>query len=1076
MIPIMCGAATLMGFNAYAFQDDDQGCYVAAVLDAEQGDQSNGQPVADNRSDTDVVLMAPDASNAPGGFYSLGIGGTITLQLAGAVTDLPGDDLMIYETSFSGDDCGASDDEFALVEVSQSGDSWVILAEEICRDASLDLDGTGLPFITQIRITDLTSNGDGWDLDGIMAINGCTPVDELDGCYGEEIISFTQGPDVNGGAVADNRSDETAALMEPDRSNAAGGFVSLGFGGSITIKMSGAVINGDGPDIKIWETTFNGDDCGSNAETASVELSDGISWVSAGDICKDGTIELDGIALPYVMYVRITDLGNSPNDGYDVDGVEALNGCGDIPFSDPEVCNNFDTFLVDNPIGNEEGNSGLYRVNFSGSNAELVLLSELEYRAHLAFDTDLNLIYAVHNDGTGFDTIDPFTGMSSGFTAFDENLGGTPTAVYNDGILYVGSSAQNKIVGYNLTTDMVFLVAEDIPVSGGDLLFNGGELYLATRSGNNLWRISGGVPMDPISIPQKVLGLALTDGGSILMANTDENAFNLLNADGTDSGDDISITLDGNPFTLRNGDLASGCNIPNNEESGECLNFDVFYADIPAGAGPSSLYKVNFAGGAADLALIREFDGNTNYHIAYNYDDNVIYAVNENGSGFETIDPLTGTSTFTSFPINTEKTTTAVYYEGILYVGSDQRDEIFSYELADGTLASIGSAPVKGGDLVIIDEQIFLASQNDGGNWYSFVGGTATQLQATPGNGLVNGAALLDDGSIMFSNKDENVFRVLNGGSVTDVPVFLNGEPFTLRWGDLATGCNLQNNEEQCSPELVNGGFEELAVGYSISGGWDYVPQEEIPGWSTTMGSGTIEIQESGAVNGNESNSGDLHFELNGDGLNNIYQEICSEPGTKIKISFAHKKRQSGGDDILNLYVSGMLDGIESTDAAPYMVLFDEGWVNQEFVYEVPAGQTSTFIYFKAMSGTSNTVGNLMDDVSVELTTDATTDFNDLNATLSTQQRTFNSITQIDMYPVPATDRLNVSVSTPTPTTLNYEVVSIMGQSFNRNTINTNSGQTKITADISNLAEGTYFFVMNMNGNTITKQFVKAGR
>ena len=63
----------------------------------------------------------------------------------------------------------------------------------------------------------------------------CNPTppdpDPEDGCYGVEAFDFRQGPTSSGGMVSEDRSDPEKSLGEPDRSNANGGFVSLGQGG-----------------------------------------------------------------------------------------------------------------------------------------------------------------------------------------------------------------------------------------------------------------------------------------------------------------------------------------------------------------------------------------------------------------------------------------------------------------------------------------------------------------------------------------------------------------------------------------------------------------------------------------------------------------------------------------------------------------------------------------------------------------------------------------------------------------------------------------------------------------------------
>jgi len=1113
--------------------------------------------------------------------------------------------------------------------------------------------------------------------------------EDSEGCFATEVIDYSPGEGNEN--VSDDRTNPIAALGEPDRSNAPGGFVSLGHGGSITLKLGGSVINNDGPDIMIWETTFSGDTCKSNSETAMVELSDGITWVEATDVCNDGMIELDGIPLASVNYIRITDLNTSPNDGYDVDGIEAIHGCNDFN-PEPGDCNNFDYFLADNPIGEADELGAIYSLSIMGSDGSLTLLTDIDYRAHIAYDTDLNRIYAVHNDGTGFDTIDPFTGVSFGFTPYGMDMGSTPTAVYKDGMLLVGSSNKNKIFSYDLSNGTTSVVANNIPVSGGDLFFNGGDLYLATRTGNKLWKIEAGVPMDAKSIPAKVLGAAITNSGNILLANSDSMALNVFNSDGTDSGNDIALTLNGEPFKLRNGDLASGCNIPNNEtpevcnnfdyfiadkqsgdeiiiyaaentgtevnltmittrdpqvsiaydeveniiygidpsgntvekidpvtgaslgvidvdpglgggvfsavykdgmlftssseqdrivaidlsdgsfteladdipiqggdlvfldnelfistktgdrllkrmgesfidvgtvpsevhgasatadgnialiaqnsnevqvvdreanpigsipiflngepftlqngdfaggcnladteddEEEECVNFDVFYADIPLGSGPGSIYKVNFTGGSADLDLIREFEGNANYHIAYNTDDNVIYAVNENGSGFETVDPIFGTSTFTAFPQSTQKTTTAVYNDGKLLVGSSRLDEIYEYDLTTGTLNMIANAPVRGGDLVIVDEQLFLASQNAGGNWYSISGGSATQLVATPGNGLVNGAAVLDDGSIMFSNKDENVFRVLDGDDVTDIPVFLDGEPFTLRWGDLATGCNLQNNETPVPAGCYAANVLEYIEGTERNGGEIASIRTETPENVLGEPEGTDEFVFTTLGYG-----GSITLTFDG-----AVQNVPGPDLLFVETTFGNTDCDSN-PEFADIYVSvtGEVDDY-----------FYAGTVcKMDPTVDISDAGAFDFINFvKVVNNDEMTTTNDGYDLDGVVALGTCVDF-DLETFLSEQNETLASNSQdtldgaFEMWPVPAKNELNVKVSQSNFETLNYQVVSITGQTLNRGSIDAANNQRNI--DITNLADGTYFLIMSLNDETVTKQFVKATR
>ncbi len=849
-IPVFCGAAALIGMDANAFQDDPAGCFAAEVINFNQGLQSNGNMVSENRSDEGMALGEPDRSNAPGGFVSLGIDGSITLQFSGAVYDTAGADIKVWETSFAGDACSGSS-ERAEVEVSQDGSNW-ISAGEVCRDGEIDIAGLGLFYVSQIRITDTTtSGGDGYDVDGVEALNGCQdfPGGEEgdDVCYGSEALNYFPGNTKSGNAIASNRMDPTQALGEPENDDTIN-FVSLGYGGEITIGFDGIVYNGPGDDLMVLETTFNNATFESYPESASVLVSqDGFQFYEIGINVTNEFASLDisnaPVFLPYITHVKVIDTTpaeSQSEDGFDLDGVVALTGCNDNPNEETDVCNNYEMFYTDSRdgiIGSE-----IFGVEFIGNDAMLNSITTRDYSLHLSYDGTNNVLYAINSNGSALERIDPITGTSLGFIPL-QGLNTVRCNVFYDGKVYLASENQDRIVEVNPMDGSYVNVATDVPVGGGDLVVSDGDLYLASRTGNQLLLIAGGSSSFVRTIPGGVNGLALTPSNDLLMANFGATAFNL-------------------------------------------------------------------------------FDGDGNLTATYN--------------------------------------------------------------------------------------------------------------------------------------------------------VMVNGELYTLENGDLAAGCNSLNISEpnDCDPELVNGGFE---LENTFSGPWKYVPQDEVPGWSTTSESGTIEIQKSGMVSGNASNSGDYHFELNGNGLNTLYQEVCSTPGTNLAIRFSHKKRSSGGIDKMELYLGGDLATIENNAAIPYIANANMEWNDNVFVYEVPEGQTSTIVYFKAISGTNNTVGNLLDDISVEVTLEQPTNLEELLALLSTQEQAI-SVSDIIMYPVPAKDRLNVTLNSQMGGPVSYEIVSVMGQSFNRGSVESYSGQTEINTDISNLADGTYFFVINMNGNTITKQFVKVTR
>ncbi|MEK7549447.1 MAG: SdrD B-like domain-containing protein [Patescibacteria group bacterium] len=161
--------------------------------------------------------------------------------------------------------------------------------------------------------------------------------------YANSVIAFSQGKRKNGSSVLATRSIPSAVLGVPNATtNPDNGFVSLGQGGSVTVKFTNPVVDVVGVDLSFHEVTN-----GRNSyplETAKVEVStDGSVWqtlpgVATSEPGGDGTVYLDfsSTGLPSVQYVRITDTtnftlnGDSLSDGYDIDAIDAKCGSGTV--------------------------------------------------------------------------------------------------------------------------------------------------------------------------------------------------------------------------------------------------------------------------------------------------------------------------------------------------------------------------------------------------------------------------------------------------------------------------------------------------------------------------------------------------------------------------------------------------------------------------------------------------------------------------------------------------------------------------------------------------------------------------
>lgn len=140
------------------------------------------------------------------------------------------------------------------------------------------------------------------------------------GPWADRVVSFHQGLENDGAHVPAIRSNPTAALGVAEGTNVDGTFVSLGFGGKLTLYFDNGISGG----VFVVESTI----LPYPPETAKIEISnDGINWKSGGNLIRSGMI-YQPKDLKCAHYVRITDTSNralfEPTaDGYDVDGVEA---------------------------------------------------------------------------------------------------------------------------------------------------------------------------------------------------------------------------------------------------------------------------------------------------------------------------------------------------------------------------------------------------------------------------------------------------------------------------------------------------------------------------------------------------------------------------------------------------------------------------------------------------------------------------------------------------------------------------------------------------------------------------------
>lgn len=144
----------------------------------------------------------------------------------------------------------------------------------------------------------------------------CSEGDE----WADSVVSYTPGPNVPA-----ERSNPNKALGVAENNDTIN-FVSLGVGGELVLAFDNFIENKAGDDIEIIETSYNNPSCASYPEYVHVYASqDGNTWTDLGTACQEGDPSFDLGSLPWAKYVKLLDNSSNTADGFDVDGVRAIN-------------------------------------------------------------------------------------------------------------------------------------------------------------------------------------------------------------------------------------------------------------------------------------------------------------------------------------------------------------------------------------------------------------------------------------------------------------------------------------------------------------------------------------------------------------------------------------------------------------------------------------------------------------------------------------------------------------------------------------------------------------------------------
>lgn len=352
-------------------------------------------------------------------FVSLGFGGSIILKNSCRIANVVGKDVTLFETTWGNPADVSGVSEEAKVWASQTGaaGTWVLLGTGI-HNHSYDII---LPWAQYFKIKDITNasifivgdGNDAYDVDGMTyeAILPDAPGIEPGLC------GFHQGwakgsPAVSGAGIHPYRKNHLAATILEDypalstfaaRDNTLTytlpapkhyNFWSMGFGSTVDpsfmcFVLPYAVFDGAGAEFQLFETTWNNKPCPNYPETVRLWVSqDGLSWTDAGDMCKDGFLDISATGLGWVGYLKYVDKTapgsfSAGSDAYDIDGFLILQEppTGETPV---DICSSAPTRKVvaavdfkDNSIVPEEmevlqviGNPVTSDINVRFTNAE----------------------------------------------------------------------------------------------------------------------------------------------------------------------------------------------------------------------------------------------------------------------------------------------------------------------------------------------------------------------------------------------------------------------------------------------------------------------------------------------------------------------------------------------------------------------------------------------------------------------------------------------------------------------------------------------------------------------------------
>ena len=478
------------------------------------------------------------------------------------------------------------------------------------------------------------------------------------------------------------------------------------------------------------------------------------------------------------------------------------------------VCNQFDYYYADITYPPSGKQTDIYSVSFVDGNADLTpIVQDLPYGAHIAFNANDGLLYLVNDANAKVRTLDPVTAELTAEVPPAISLSNVTVATINaDGKLIIGSGNSHKLYQVTMGASPYAVSEYDSgdDIQGGDIAWTNSGLFLASKPNGYLYSVLPGMSnVLQGSVDPNVTGMAeMSDGQNVVVSAIGNTSFIEYSLEsGVTQVNSYAAILNGESFTLGNGDMTSGCT-SFGDNSG-CQDFQYFYInDNGPDVATGTVMSGTIVGG--DFVLTSLFESGMAGHIAVNKDNGDFYVVhNSRIKTFSSVGTLLNDITMSGLPSRIES---AVWNpaDNMVYVASSNANKVFEVNPLDGSHTLFASnIPTNGGDLILNDAgELFIVERFDNGpsKLYNISSGSAVFVSNVVAG--ANGAALTSDGGfIVAAGNGGTTFNMYdadgNPGAVLNAVDNL-GNPMTIEDGDMASGCFSGSNPSvsNCSYSL----------------------------------------------------------------------------------------------------------------------------------------------------------------------------------------------------------------------------------------------------------------------------------